>query len=48
MIKEIKKILLEMENNSFIFNLGHGILPQTPVENVFKLVETVRNFKKKV
>ena len=47
MINEIKNILLEMESNSFIFNLGHGILPQTPVENVFKLVETVRNFKKK-
>ena len=24
MIKEIKNILLEMENNFFIFNLGHG------------------------
>ena len=48
MVKEIKNILSEMENNFFIFNLGHGILPQTPVENVFKLVETVRNFKKKV
>ncbi len=48
MVREIRKILLEMENNFFIFNLGHGILPQTPVENVFKLVETVRNFKKKV
>ena len=46
MIKEIKNILSEMRNNFFIFNLGHGILPQTPVENVFKLVETVRNFKK--
>ena len=48
MVKEIKKILLEMENSFFIFNLGHGILPHTPVENVFKLVETIRNFKKKV
>ena len=47
MVKEIESILLEMENNFFIFNLGHGILPQTPIENVFKLVETVRNFKKK-
>ena len=48
MTKEINKILLEMENSFFIFNLGHGILPQTPVENVFKLIETVRSFKKKV
>jgi uroporphyrinogen decarboxylase len=28
----------------YIFNLGHGIHPQTPLENVYKLVETVRNF----
>ena len=46
MIKEINNILVEMKNNSFIFNLGHGILPQTPVRNVFKLVETIRSFKK--
>jgi len=30
-----------------IFNLGHGILPETPVENVMALVDFVREFSAK-
>lgn len=29
-----------------IFNLGHGIVPETPVENVQRVVEYVREFKR--
>jgi uroporphyrinogen decarboxylase len=39
-----KKICEEMRGSSrFIFNLGHGVLPHTPEENVYTLLDTVRS-----
>lgn len=29
----------------YVFNLGHGVLPDIPVENVKTMVETVKNYK---
>ncbi|MFV0295452.1 MAG: uroporphyrinogen decarboxylase [Hyphomicrobiaceae bacterium] len=37
-----REILERMKGRRFIFNLGHGIVPQTPPENVARLVEIVR------
>lgn len=38
----VRKILSEAgSRNGYVFNLGHGVLPQTPVDNVKYLVELV-------
>ncbi len=43
--KEVRRILKEAANRpGYIFNLGHGVLPQTPVENVIALVEMVHEY----
>jgi uroporphyrinogen decarboxylase len=39
-----EEILDIMAGKPFIFNLGHGIVPETPPENVARLVEVVRNW----
>jgi uroporphyrinogen decarboxylase len=43
--EEAGKILMATENVPHIFNLGHGILPQTPIENVEALIEVVRKYE---
>jgi uroporphyrinogen decarboxylase len=38
----VAQILERLSGRPFIFNLGHGIVPETPPENVARLVELVR------
>ena len=42
MDRQARSILEAMSGRPFIFNLGHGILPHTPRENVARLVKLVR------
>jgi len=38
----VDRIVDGMRGRRFIFNLGHGVLPQTPVENVADVIRRVR------
>jgi uroporphyrinogen decarboxylase len=38
----VRRILSSLEGRPHIFNLGHGILPDTPISHVEKLIELVR------
>ncbi|MDE2028995.1 MAG: uroporphyrinogen decarboxylase [Alphaproteobacteria bacterium] len=44
-MKRAAACILDALGPRHIFNLGHGVVPQTPVENVSALVEQVRNFR---
>jgi uroporphyrinogen decarboxylase len=43
--KAVEDILSAYRDRSHIFNLGHGILPQTPIEHVEQLVQHIRSSK---
>ena len=45
MEREAERILGVLGNGPFVFNLGHGILPETPPENVARLAEVIRNWR---
>lgn len=46
--RRVRRILDQAANRpGHIFNLGHGILPETPVENVKAVVEMVHEFSKR-
>jgi uroporphyrinogen decarboxylase len=44
--KEVRKMLDEFGGQRHIANLGHGILPNTPVDHAKAFVETVKEWRK--
>ena len=40
--REVDDVIKELGNGPLIFNLGHGILPETPIANVERLLKRVR------
>ena len=45
MLAEAGRILSVMGSRRFIFNLGHGIVPETPPQNVAELVQFVKQWQ---
>ena len=45
MLKNAEKYLEIFKNHKYIFNLGHGVLPETNPENIRALVDFVKEFK---
>ncbi len=39
----VRAILNALSSKPYVFNLGHGILPDTPIENVERLIRLVRS-----
>ena len=42
---EVNNYLEIFKDHPYVFNLGHGILPETKIEMVEELVKIVRNYK---
>lgn len=42
--KEVKSLLESMKHDKgYVFNLGHGVLPHTPVDNVKRMIEIIKS-----
>lgn len=44
--REASRILDMLGNGPFVFNLGHGVIPETPPDHVARLVELVRGWRR--
>jgi uroporphyrinogen decarboxylase len=43
--REVDAVLEAFAGKPFIFNLGHGILPETPIAHVEQMLGRVRKFR---
>ena len=43
--RAVDDVLANFAGGRFIFNLGHGITPETPIANVERMLKRVRAFK---
>jgi uroporphyrinogen decarboxylase len=43
---QVLNILDSFKDKKHIFNLGHGIMPETPIENVEYVVDLVKNYRR--
>ena len=44
-IEQTKFIMMSLKGRAHVFNLGHGILPFTPPDNVSKVIEVIDNYR---
>ena len=43
--KKTKEVLEKFKKNNHIFNLSHGILPETKISNIAKVIKVVRAYE---
>jgi uroporphyrinogen decarboxylase len=41
----VDRIMATLAGGRFVFNLGHGVVPETPPEHVARLIELVRDWR---
>jgi uroporphyrinogen decarboxylase len=44
-VLQTRKIIEKLGNKNFIFNLGHGIFKETPIENVEAVIQEINNHR---
>ena len=41
----IEHILMAVSSGPFVFNLGHGVLPETPLDAIYRTVDRIKSWK---